>query len=331
MSTKNPHSSRTSAGELASRYLQNIEEWRLRDLQFLCEIAATQSLTKAAQRFHLSQPAASRLLSQIERGLGTTLFERSRSKGMLPTPSGVLAVGRAHGVLADMHTLAGELIALKAGARGELRLGTVFFISAQLVRDLIVDLVAAPGGLRVSVREADTVALVDLLKAQALDVAIARCSPGTTGEEVYQQPLFRQQACLVAHPQSAIAIQRTIHAENLRAHTWILPPAGSPTRLALEAAFLKQQLPAPQPVLETASSKVIHAVVATVVDMVAVVPAEIGRDIAKLGGVVNLPLPFALDVPPIGFMCLRRRLSEPAVNRARAALAKIAASGIYLG
>lgn len=315
---------------VASQYLQIVDELRLRDLQFICEIASSHSLTQAAERFHLTQPAASRLLGQIEKGLQVSLFERHRTRGMLLTPAGVLAVGRSNTVLADMQTLASELISLKAGVKGELRLGSIFFLSAQLLRDVIVELVSAPSELRLSVREGDSPALIELIKQEALDIAIVRCSPLHAGDGMYQQPLFQQRACLVTHPASTIATYKSMSIEQLRNHTWVLPPSGSPTRVAFDDAFLKQHLPAPRPVLETASSKVIHSVVSAVPGMVAVVPSEVGRDLVDMGGVVNVPLPFPLDLPPIGLICLRRHLHEPAINRARATLTRLVARGIAL-
>ncbi len=86
-------------------------------------VAATQpSLSRAAELCHLSQPAFSRALQALERGLGTRLFERS-TRHLALTPEGTRLLPLARRVLDDLDEISREARAPR-GAAGQLG-GTV--------------------------------------------------------------------------------------------------------------------------------------------------------------------------------------------------------------
>jgi DNA-binding transcriptional LysR family regulator len=86
----------------------------LRHLRVVCAVAETGSVTKAAARLGLAQPALTAQLNRIERALGGPLFERDR-RGARPTPLGDLVLARARVVLPAVEGLRDEVARL-AGA-----------------------------------------------------------------------------------------------------------------------------------------------------------------------------------------------------------------------
>ncbi|WP_186382338.1 LysR family transcriptional regulator [Amycolatopsis rhizosphaerae] len=88
----------------------------LRLLGYVVAIAEEGSISGAARRLHLTQPTLSRQLRELERRLGTALFERE-GRGLVPTPAGEALVSRAGRVLAEAQAaleevrLAGEGLA----------------------------------------------------------------------------------------------------------------------------------------------------------------------------------------------------------------------------
>ena len=64
----------------------------LRQLRYFVVVAEEASFTRAAQRLHLSQPALSAAIRQLERRLGTVLFARTGRQVAL-TPAGEASVG----------------------------------------------------------------------------------------------------------------------------------------------------------------------------------------------------------------------------------------------
>lgn len=93
----------------------------LTDLRLLVNTADSYSLTKGAERSHLSVPSASVRVKNMEDCAGTKLFER-RPRGVELTPAGQAMVHHARIVLNQMEQLGGELRAYSKGTKGHLRI-----------------------------------------------------------------------------------------------------------------------------------------------------------------------------------------------------------------
>jgi LysR family hydrogen peroxide-inducible transcriptional activator len=76
------------------------QPFSLRQLQYAVAVADSRGFRRAAARCHVSQPALSAQLAQLETVLGARLFERSRRQILL-TAAGEELVERARGLLAD--------------------------------------------------------------------------------------------------------------------------------------------------------------------------------------------------------------------------------------
>lgn len=95
----------------------------VRDLRMVVAVAAEGSLTSAGTVLHVSQPALSRHLSQLEARVGTTLFTRTGTR-MIPTPAGELLLRHANGVLERILAAERELLSSGSQERHVLRVGT---------------------------------------------------------------------------------------------------------------------------------------------------------------------------------------------------------------
>jgi DNA-binding transcriptional LysR family regulator len=97
---------------------------RTRQLMLLAELGTERNLGRAAAAMNITQPAATKLLLQIEEALGVQLFTR-RPRGMEPTTSGEVLVRYARQVRNDFGLAREELQALASGLQGTLRVGSV--------------------------------------------------------------------------------------------------------------------------------------------------------------------------------------------------------------
>jgi LysR family transcriptional regulator for metE and metH len=91
-----------------------------RHLRLVAEVARTESVTRAAERLHVTQSAVSHQLREIEDRLGTALFARS-GRRMCPTPAGRLLVEAAGDVLARIDHVEHKVSQLARHIAGELR------------------------------------------------------------------------------------------------------------------------------------------------------------------------------------------------------------------
>ncbi len=94
----------------------------IHQLKTFAAVAREGSITRAAERVHLSQPAVSAHIKALEETLGLTLFERT-AKGMSLTPDGERLLAKADRALAAHQELVDEASRLKGQVAGRLRLG----------------------------------------------------------------------------------------------------------------------------------------------------------------------------------------------------------------
>lgn len=92
-------------------------EYRL--FEYVVAIAEEGSISGAARRLHLTQPTLSRQVRELERHLGTALFER-QGRGVVPTPAGRLLAARAATVLAEARAALEEVRLAGEGMAGRL-------------------------------------------------------------------------------------------------------------------------------------------------------------------------------------------------------------------
>ncbi|MCK6574544.1 LysR substrate-binding domain-containing protein [Myxococcota bacterium] len=104
----------------------------LRQLQYVVAVADLLSFRKAAEHCHVSQPALSAQVSQLEDMLGLSLFERDRRR-VLPTPAGAAMIASMRRLLVDADALLDASRRAGDPFTGTLRLGVIPTISPYLL------------------------------------------------------------------------------------------------------------------------------------------------------------------------------------------------------
>ncbi|MBP2473963.1 DNA-binding transcriptional LysR family regulator [Crossiella equi] len=189
-------------------------ELELRHLRVICTVADTGSVTKAAARLGLAQPALTAQLNRIERALGGTLFERDR-RGSRPTPLGELVLARARLLLPAVSELREEAarLANAAGDSAHYRIGAA---NGPVLGGLLHHLAAARPHARLSPHTSwSAEELADLLASGRLDYAlVGTCgdaeppnAPGVRWRLLAVEPVFvllPEQHDLAAKPEVAL-------------------------------------------------------------------------------------------------------------------------------
>ncbi|WP_164885766.1 LysR family transcriptional regulator [Paenirhodobacter populi] len=226
--------------------------------RLVLEIATQGQLQVAANLCGLTQPAASRMLAEIETQLGERLFTRT-PHGMEPTPAGALIAHHAQRITHDHAQLAAEYGELRAGRGGIVRVGAVTGPALGHIVPAINWLKGWAPEVDISVEVAPSVTLVPALARGDLDFALARLPPQIDDSDFEIEPardeivrlLVREGHPMLGHGPVAIA--------QLHHLPWILQDRGMPIRRVIEAAFHDEGLSSPSNVISASSLLVIVA------------------------------------------------------------------------
>jgi LysR family hydrogen peroxide-inducible transcriptional activator len=155
----------------------------LRQLHYLKLLAEHGSFSRAAEAAHVSQPALSAGVQELERLLGAPVVERARG-GVILTPVGEEAVRRAEDVLARAEDLVEAARGAGKPLSGRFRLGLIPTVAPFLLPRALPTLKRTYPALRLYLREDLTPRLIAALRSGALDAAVIALPYDTTGLEV---------------------------------------------------------------------------------------------------------------------------------------------------
>jgi DNA-binding transcriptional LysR family regulator len=134
-------------------------------------LAEHKHFARAAQSLHVSQPTLSRSIQNIERRIGTQLFERG-SEGVIPTDAGKIFLQQARELVARSADLSREMDLLRGLEKGELKIGAATYPSATVVDSAVVRLVRAHPAIRLQIYNDNREKLLPLLRKRELDLAV---------------------------------------------------------------------------------------------------------------------------------------------------------------
>jgi LysR family transcriptional regulator, hydrogen peroxide-inducible genes activator len=143
----------------------------LRQLEYLTALAELRSFHRAAAACHVSQPALSTQIRQLEDQLGIKLLERNQ-RMVLVTPAGEEIVRRAHMVLNGANDLIEAAQSLALPMSGTLRLGVIPTIAPYFLPRVLPRVREQYTDLRLLLYEEKTDVLLRLLQEGKLDLAL---------------------------------------------------------------------------------------------------------------------------------------------------------------
>jgi DNA-binding transcriptional LysR family regulator len=289
---------------------------KLRHLQLLAALDDTRNLNRAAQGLGITQPAASKLLAEIEAMVGTPVFER-RPRGLSPNAAGEVLLRRARSVLVELEQAAAELNSLRDGAFGHVALGTVTAPAVDIVARAVEAVQRAQPNLRVSVEVDASAPLVERLLAGRLDMALARMPPDVAPGLLDYLEVGEEAVCLLVPADHPLPGDAPSALAALLDYPWVLPPPHTLLRQEVDALFLRAALPRPARVLDTESILLAMAALAQGPSICAVT-ASVAALLAPDGRYRRLPP--LLDAPPLvvrpyGLIRSRLRPLSPAASR----------------
>ncbi len=141
------------------------------DLRLITCIAETDSLTRGAERFHMSVPAASTRIKNLEESLGTKLLYRT-SQGVTLTPPGQAFLHHARVVLSQLEKLRGDMQEYARGVKGHVRIFANTTAMTEFLPNDLRDFLAEHPDVNVELRERLSHDVVRAVSEGTADVGI---------------------------------------------------------------------------------------------------------------------------------------------------------------
>ena len=208
----------------------------IRQLQVFEAVARHLSYTRAAEELHLTQPAVSMQIKQMENSIGLPMFEQIGKKIYL-TQAGNSMLLHARTIMRHLEAASEEMNDLLGGDSGRLRVAiasTVNYFATQLLADFARENPAVEISLDVTNREA----LLSRLEANLPDLVLMGKPPANldlVSESFMDNPLI-----VIAPPDHPLAKARQIPLTDLTEAHFVVREPGSGTRVAMERFFSGQ-------------------------------------------------------------------------------------------
>jgi DNA-binding transcriptional LysR family regulator len=289
-----------------------VRRLRLRHLELLVALADAGTMRAAAVLLHLSQPALSKMLGEIEAGFDARLFERT-PQGLVANAAGDAAIYRARVILGELLRGKDEVDALRSSPDGLLRLGTLSVTAT--VPQAVVQLRRRLPGARVQIQEGRVREMIQRLLDGELDCVFGAVTPEllTSDQLSLLQPevLLKDELCVLCADRHPLSRSRRLTWSDVHAQPWVTPPKDTLVRQALMTAFLNAGLEPPEPAIEVLSSVTVGSVLRMDGGLLGAARFEQARDELARGGIVRMRITPEAPLPSLG-LYTRRAAEGPA-------------------
>lgn len=274
----------------------------------------------------MTQPAASKLLKDLEEMLGVSLFERL-PRGMRATWYGDTMIRHARAALASLNQAHEELLAAKNGQFGQVNLGSITAPGLALLPPTVAAVKQAHPNLHITIQIEPSNVLIERLNRGTLDMLVGRLSPEHDKAALRYESVSDEPICAVARPGHPLLTATHPTLEDVFHYGWIVPPAGSVLRHRFDMMIQEQGLQPPTNCVESGAFLFIGKMMQQS-DMVSVMATDVARYYANHGMLSILPVHIPCEMEPFGFITRRDRLLSPAAEVVLRAM-KSTASTLY--
>jgi DNA-binding transcriptional LysR family regulator len=286
---------------------------KLRHLQLLVAYSRCATLQDAAASLGMSQPAASRLLGDLEDLIGTPLF-RQEGRRLRCTYFGEVLTRRATAILDELDRTRVEFNALIDGRTGHVSIGTIDGPAVDLLTNAILLLQKDYPQIDLEIRTGSSVALFRDLMMGEIDIMVGR-PVAEAGEEVGEgrydyHDVGPEPMVLAARDGHPLAGGKRRSLDELAGYPWVLQRRGGRSRARVEQLFREADIDLPERVIGSDSLVVTLAYLARS-DALTVLSGPVAQQQARYRQVSPIPNDLDLSISPYGLLTCRDRQLSP--------------------
>lgn len=205
----------------------------LRQLKVFESVAKYRSFSRAAEALHLSQPAVSMQVKQLEESVGLPLFEQMGKKIFL-TEAGQEMFHYSRTIAGQLEEMESVLARMKGLDQGRLKI-TVVSTANYFAPQLLASFCQRHAGVTVSLDVTNREVLLQQLANNETDMAIMGQPP--EGQDLGAESFMENPLVVIASPGHPLAGVKQITLQQLAEETFLVREPGSGTRSAMERIF----------------------------------------------------------------------------------------------
>jgi DNA-binding transcriptional LysR family regulator len=286
----------------------------LRQLEHALTLDQHGSFHRAAQAAHISQPAFSRSIRNLELALGAPLFDRKGPR-VRATAFGEAVLRRAADIVGQTQELGRELGLLESTETGHLRLAMGPYPAELLAVEALGTLVRRYPGVRCTASVASWRQVSELIQSEAADLGVADITGLREDESLHLEPIARLELLFFCRPDHPLLERQSLGVDDLESLPLAflrLPPRFGAYR-PLES-IVDHATGDLLPYIEVNDSATARAVVAASDTLGAATPVQI-EPAVRSGAICVLPFRAPWLAIELGFVLQRgRRVSSAAAH-----------------
>ena len=229
-----------------------ITRLKLRQLRLLVAVGQYGSIQNAARELQISQPAATKLIQDLELDFEVKLFERT-NRGVIPTAYGEALIRHGKLILAQVSNAAQELDDLTEGSSGRVVIGTLLAAAPNLLPNAVETVLADRPNVAIKIVEGTNDALMPALFSGEIDMIVGRLPAYRARATLVQEKLFDEPIVAIVGRQHPLAAKKKVRFQQMKPFGWILPPTETTLRRQIDQFFVSQNQYVPPTVLESVS------------------------------------------------------------------------------
>ena len=250
---------------------------QIESLKVFCDLAETESFTKAAQINAVTQSAVSQQISSLERQFKSLLIERSKKKFRL-TREGQVLYEYSKQIIQTYDALQSQLQEIKDIVSGTIRVATIYSIGLHDLPPYIKRFLKDYPTVHIHVEYRRANQVYDDVLSNVVDLGLVAYPTKDPKLEVI--PLRKDPLVLICHPQHPFAKQKTMKLKGISGQKFIGFEPDIPTRKALDR-ILKEHNVSVQNVMEFDNIETVKRAVEIDAGISVVPQATIGQEISK--------------------------------------------------
>jgi LysR family pca operon transcriptional activator len=225
---------------------------KFRHLQCFVEVARQKSVNRAAATLHVSQPAVTKTIRELEEILGIVLFERE-GRGIRTSSHGEVFLRHAAATLTALRQAVDSVSYEMARSAPPVRIGALPTVSVRIMPKAMAHFLAEGAGSPVKIVTGENAVLIEQLRVGELDLVVGRLASPEKMTGLVFEHLYSEQVRFVVRAGHPLLATGVSVFDRLREFPVLLPTRNSVIRPIVEQYLIANGVPALPTQIETVS------------------------------------------------------------------------------